>query len=322
MTQRMLAGMTLMIVACSAPSADGVVRRPDRPAEAVAVTRRCRPDRVASADVRVAREVPYVTRDGRPLHVDVAWSEGGPPAPLVLLLHGGSWSGGVRGSLDAELVALARRGYTAATVEYRLTEAPRDVFPAAAADVRCALRVLRARAGDFHIAAGRAAVMGYSAGGHLASLLGVAPDVAELGRGTCDAGGDEVRVQAVVSYAGPQDLRVNAVNEGYTREQAELVTNFLGVFPGDDPRLATLASPVAHIGRGAPPFLLLHGTDDPLVPLRHAHEMARTLRSVGTPATVLELAGVGHGFVGMLASRDDRVRCTVDAFLSRWLERG
>jgi acetyl esterase/lipase len=212
--------------------------------------------------------------------------------------------------------ALARRGYTSATVEYRLTQAPRDVFPAAISDVRCALRVLRRRAADFHVAPGRVAAMGYSAGGHLASLLGTGADVTQLDRGACDADAGDVRVQAVVSYAGPQDLRVNGP---YTQEQAEIVTNFLGVFPGEDPAIARLASPIAHVSAGDPPFLMLHGTDDPLVPVDHPRRMARALREIGTPASVLELGEIGHGYVGMLASGDATVRCTVDAFLARWL---
>ena len=213
--------------------------------------------------------------------------------------------------------ALARRGYTSATVEYRLTRAPRDVFPAAIADVRCALRALRRRASDYHAAPDRVAAMGYSAGGHLASLLGVAPDVSALDGAPCDVADDDLRVHAVVSYAGPQDLRVNGP---YTPEQAEIVTNFLGVFPGDAPDIARLASPLAHVGAGDPPFLMLHGTDDPLVPVDHPRRMARALRETGTPASVLELGAIGHGYVGMLASGDATVRCTVDAFLARWVK--
>ena len=290
--------------------------------DAVAPVSRCTAESVAVSSVRVARGVTYVTREGRPLQFDVAWTEAGPPAPLVVLLHGGGWSGGSRASLSDEMLAFARRGYTAATVEYRLTQGGKDVFPAAIADVRCALRTLRRRAADYHIAPAHVAAVGYSAGGHLASLLGAAADVRGLDQDCRDTppadGGDhnDVRVQAVIAYAAPQDLRVNGP---YTREQAEIVTNFLGVFPGNDLRLATLASPIAHVSAGDPPFLLVHGVDDELVPVSHARRMAAALRQVGTPASVLELRGVGHGFVGLATSDIDRVRCTVHAFLARWL---
>ncbi len=311
-----LTAAVVPVLACSRPTIDGGALDAAATPQAVAPVSRCAEPPVPATAVREARDVTYVVRDGRPLRFDVAWTEAGPAAPLVILLHGGSWSAGSRADMHGEMVALARRGYTTATVEYRLTQAPRDVFPAAIADVRCALRLLRRRASEYHATPDRAAAMGYSAGGHLASLLGVAPDVSELDRTPCEASGEDVRVQAVVSYAGPQDLRVNGP---YTQEQAEIVTNFLGVFPGDDPGIARLASPMAHVSAGDPPFLMLHGTDDPLVPVDHPRRMASALREVGTPASLLELGEIGHGYVGMAASGDATVRCTVDAFLTRWL---
>lgn len=308
--------VSIAVAACSAPAGNGANGASTREGESVTRVSSCAAESVAANAVRVAHDVTYATRDGRPLRYDIAWSESGPAAPLVILLHGGSWSGGSPSSLHGEMQALARRGYTAATVEYRLTQAPHNVFPAAAADVRCALRTLRQRAARYHIAPARVAVMGYSAGGHLASLLGVGAELGELDAGGCDASGEEVGVQAVVSYAGPQDLRVNGP---YTQEQAEIVTNFLGVFPGDAPAVARLASPIAHVSAGDPPFLLIHGTNDDLVPVSHPRRMADALRLVGTPASLIEIRGIGHGYVGMIASSDRMVRCTVDSFLTRWL---
>jgi acetyl esterase/lipase len=305
-----------MLASCSASPGDTVRGGAAAGGEPATLAPRCATESVSASAVRVARDVTYARRDGRALTFDVAWSESGPPAPLVLLLHGGSWSGGSPASLQDEMHALARRGYTAATVEYRLTQAPRNVFPAAIADVRCALRTLRRRAADSHIAPDRVAAMGYSAGGHLASLLGTGSDLRELDAAPCDAGGESVRVQAVVSYAGPQDLRVNGP---YTREQAEIVTNFLGVFPGDDPATARLASPIAHVGAGDPPFLLVHGTNDDLVPVSHPRRMAEALQKAGTPASLIELPRIGHGFVGFVTGGEPTVRCTVEAFLARWL---
>src|SRR5687768_18422863 len=132
-----VAAAVVPVLACSRPATDAGLF--DTAASLQSVTRvsRCAEPLLAASAVREARDVTYVVRDGRPLRFDVAWTEGGPRAPLVLLLHGGSWSAGSRASLHDEMRALARRGYTAATVEYRLTRAPRDVFPAAIADVRC-----------------------------------------------------------------------------------------------------------------------------------------------------------------------------------------
>jgi dipeptidyl aminopeptidase/acylaminoacyl peptidase len=64
----------------------------------------------------------------------------------------------------------------------------------------------------------------------------------------------------------------------------------------------------------------VHGRNDELVPVSHARRMTEALRRVGTPASLIELRGTGHGFVGLAASRDPLVRCTVSAFLARWLK--
>lgn len=287
-----------------------------RGATAVAVTDGCPPAAAAAAPLDSAMHTPYVTRAGRTLRMDVVWPRTGGPHPAVLLLHGGGWSGGSRAEMHGEMRALARLGYAAAAVEYRLTHAPTDVFPAAVADVRCAVRVLRARREAYRLDAARIGAAGFSAGAHLASMLGAAADAAALDEPCPAGGGADARVQAVIAYAGPQDLRVNGP---YTREQAQLVTNFLGAFPGTVPERAALASPIVHAGRGDAPFLLVHGARDPLVPPAHSERMADALQAAGTPATVLALRGVGHAFVGLAASGDDAVRCTATAFLARWL---
>jgi acetyl esterase/lipase len=310
----------IVIAACSSAPQDGhAVGGPTDGGQAVAVTSRCPVDQLpATADdrsPRTAYDITYASPHGQPLRLDIAWPRTDGPHPLVILLHGGGWSGGSRTALRGEMLAFARRGYAAATVEYRLTRAPRDIFPAAVADARCAVRFLRARAATYDVAPERIAVAGYSAGAHLASMLGVAADVPGLDQ-QCPTAEGNASVQAVVSYAGPQDLRVRGP---YTQEQARIVTNFLGVFPGDEPQTAALASPIAHVTPGDPPFLLIHGRNDDLVPVDHPRRMAAALRRAGTPATVLELPRTGHSFAGFGASGRANVRCTTLAFLAQWL---
>ena len=288
--------------------------------EAVAAVGRCAPpDRTGAVDVQTQLGLPYATADGDTLRLDIARPGGRGPHPVVVLLHGGGWEGGDRRAMHAEARLLAARGYAAVAVSYRLTQAPRNVFPAAVRDVRCAVRWLRTRSASLDLDGGRIGALGFSAGAHLASMLGVAAEVPALDRGAaaCLAASDaSPAVQAVVSVAGPQDLRVRGP---YTQEQARLVTNFLGAFPGDAPALAELASPIAHVGARAAPFLLVHGTRDELVPVEHARRMRDALRGAGVPATVLELRGAGHVFPALDAPDRPEVGCTTLAFLERWL---
>ncbi|MFL5581018.1 MAG: alpha/beta hydrolase fold domain-containing protein [Gemmatimonadaceae bacterium] len=287
--------------------------------EAVAVVRACPPrDVPASAALEVRRNLAYRTVGGDALRLDIARLPGAGARPLVVLLHGGGWEGGGRGSMDDEMLLLAAQGYAAATVSYRLTSAGRNVFPAAVQDVRCAVRWLRANAARYGIDPRRVGVLGFSAGGHLASILGVGADLGALDEGgpACAEAAESPAVQAVVSVAGPHDLRVNGP---YTREQARLVTNFLGVFPGDDPQRAALASPVTHVRPGVPPFLLVQGARDDLVPPAQARAMRDALQAAGARATLLELARVGHAFVPLDSRAEPRVGCTVMAFLRQEL---
>ena len=263
----------------------------------------------------VLPDLTYITAAGRAQRLDLARPPSGGPHPLVLLIHGGGWEGGSKLGMRDEMLELARQGYVAASVDYRLAQGSRNAFPAAVQDVRCAVRWLRAHASSYGIDPRRVGAVGVSAGGHLASMLGAAAHVEAL-EGDCLPSAVPVGVSAVVTYAGPQDLRVRGL---YTEEQARLVTGFLGVFPGDAPQVAALASPIAHVRPEAPPFLFVHGTEDDLVPVDHARTMAAALRAVGGRATFLELRGRGHEFVGLATSSDTRVRCTTLAFLKRWL---
>ena len=315
---------TMLSAACSNGGRDGATELEEHGGgESVGITDQCALDDAAK-EIRLSADLVYGSVDGQTLRLDLARPTDGGPHPLVVMFHGGAWAAGSRLDMRGEILALARRGYAAASVQYRLTRAPRNIFPAAVEDVRCAVRWLRSRADDYHLDPTRIAAAGFSAGGHLAALLGTAPEVAGMDRSCATGNGDGAGdlddlspvVRAVLSYAAPHDLRVNGP---YTAEQAQLVTNFLGAFPGDAPERAALASPIVHVDRGDPPFLLVHGTRDDLVPVEQSWRMATALKTVGTPATVLEVEGLGHSYVGFASRSRPRVTCTGVAFLDRWL---
>lgn len=286
------------------------------PNESIGIVTQC-PDPAVplSTDVNVVYDVVYSTPAAQPQRLDIAWPKTPGPHPLVVLIHGGSWSGGSKLNLRQDMLDFALRGYTAASIDYRLTQSSQNIFPAAARDVRCAIRWLRAHAAEYAIDGDAVATAGFSAGGHLASLAAVAGASADLD-GECAVTATPATVNAVISYSGPQDLRVNGP---YTQAQAAIVTNFLGVFPGDAPDLAALASPITHVDAGDPPFLLVHGTSDGLVPIEQSRRMRLALQNAGAKATLVELANLTHTYVGLGSSQRDDVRCTSVAFLERWL---
>ena len=178
--------------------------------------------------------------------------------------------------------------------------------------MRCATRWLRQEAGRFGGDPARVAALGRSAGGHLASMLGTASAVSGLD-GPCPAAAAPVGVAAVVSYYGLEDLRSA---QGWRSDVLGLIRDFLGGAPEAVPARAALASPISHIAAGDPPFLLLHGTADEVVPVGQSRAMNAALHAAGVPSTLVEIPGAGHAFFEFDATPAQQpASCTTLAFL-------
>ncbi len=151
----------------------------------------------------------------RPLTLDLATPAQEGPRPLLVFIHGGGWNiGSVADHHYREKIAeAARRGYVAATIEYRLADVeakaggPRFPWPAQSEDVRCAVKYLLSRADELHVDRTRIGLVGHSAGGQLALMTTLAPATEHLEGTWCPFAAETFSVKAVVSYAGPGDLR-------------------------------------------------------------------------------------------------------------------
>ena len=168
-------------------------------------------------------DIEYANPDNQHLQLDMARPKMGDGRfPAIVCIHGGGFRAGSRKGYDALCVRLAREGYVAVTVSYRL--APTYQFPAAVHDVKEAVRWLRANAKQYHIDPERIGVMGGSAGGHLAQFLGVTADVK-----TFEGNGAHLdkssRVSCVVNYYGPSDF---TKSYGKSVDAAEVLPLWLG----------------------------------------------------------------------------------------------
>lgn len=252
------------------------------------------------------------------LSLDLMRPAGPGPRPLVVLVHGGAWVRGRRGYMASTMRAFAAQGYAAASVDYRLVDGHRSVFPGPVSDVRCAVRTLRARAPELGLDPARFAAVGFSAGGHLVAMLGTASDRAELDDGTCPLHDGSAAVQSVASFYGPYDLRPPArVGPGADRA----IRTLLGVSRTRDPGRAALASPIAHVDPSDPPMLLVHGLRDRIVEVDQSRRMLQALRAAGVRVENLELPRLAHGF-GVFPRRptdDESVACSTLAFLRETL---
>ncbi len=207
-------------------------------------------------------------------------------APGLIFIHGGGWKGGRRQDYRVYTTHFAKLGYVVATISYRLV--PEAPFPACVQDAKNAVRWMRAQAGSLGIDAQHIAVIGGSAGGHLAMMVGYSSDLKELeGNG----GYPEVSssVSAVVNFYGPADLTTPfAIASGLVKELLD------GKSFEQAPELYRQASPMAHLQQGAPPTLIFHGTLDEIVPIDQADSLSAKLKSLNVPHEYGRMEGWPH----------------------------
>jgi acetyl esterase/lipase len=242
-------------------------------------------------EVTKSYDLLYASHGGTELKLDLVQPAGAGPFPAVLVIHGGAWREGGKEENHKLLTDFARRGYVAASPQYRF--APKDRFPAQILDVKAAVRWLRANAKDLRVDAEHFGAMGFSAGAHLALMLGLTgPEDGFEG----DAAGSapSSRVQAVVSFFAPTDLADPKLSE-FGRS---LVRDFLGGTAAEKPAAARKSSPVTYVSRGDAPVLIFQGTKDPLVPYTQAVKLTEALTAAGVPGRVELLVGSGHGWQG------------------------
>jgi acetyl esterase/lipase len=260
----------------------------------------------------VVRDIEFAQVGKERLALDLHKPAGEPHAPLIVWVHGGAWRSGSRDSMP--LGALVEQGYAVASIDYRLT--PVAPFPAQVHDIKAAIRFLRAKQAELGIDARRIAIAGDSAGGHLAALVGVSAGVAELEGEVGDHDGESSAVQAIVSFYGASNLTTilgQSTPHGLGVRIPALQL-LLGGQPEDKPELATLASPVTHVDASDPPLLLLHGDQDPQMPINQAHELVGRYEEFKLPVQFEVVHGGAHG--GDVYHDARRVE-VVRAFLAR-----
>src|SRR5215813_4124648 len=246
-------------------------------------------------------DIPYGKANGRLLSLDALRPErdSGASLPVVLWLHGGGWYSGNKRFViyTHKLDFLVRSGFVIASAEYRLSDEAR--FPAQIHDVKAAIRWLRARPEVLGINPERVALAGFSAGAHLAALAATTVGVPEL-EGESGSPGYSTSVQAAIAMAAPTDftrnpaatdpsLNPNSVG-GAIPEQ-----RLLGGRIEELPTLARLASPATFIGSDTPPILIIHGSDDEIVPVSQAEYLYQALEAKGIKVTFIRVEGGNHG---------------------------
>ncbi|MCX5384392.1 alpha/beta hydrolase [Streptomyces sp. NBC_00083] len=268
------------------------------------------PATVSEDGVRHFDGVTYATTPGyRPRLLDVHVPQAAGPLPTVIWIHGGGWLDGDRRypppTVPAELLhgAILGAGFALVSIDYRHSmEAP---FPAQLHDVKAAIRYVRHFADAFGIDPERIGVWGESAGGHLAALAGVVGPDSPGGpalEGTDGVATGSTSVSAVVDWYGVHEL-VALLSHPMPIPPGSSFPNpfatLLGGTPEEWPELARIASPTTYAhGPDIPPFLLVHGTVDGLVPYSQSEVFAQALEEAGGEVTLEPVEGADHIFLG------------------------
>lgn len=219
------------------------------------------------------------------------------PMPVVVFIFGGAWRTGSKDSGIKPLSALAQKGYFCVSIEYRFSQ--EALFPAQLEDCKCAIRFLRSKAAAYHINPDKIAVWGMSAGAHLAAMLGTTGDVKEFeGKG----GSVEFssRVNAVVDWFGPTDfLKMDAAGSKMRHDPEDSAESRLigGAIQQNKDKVAQ-ASPLKYVTSDDPPFLIMHGDRDPVVPINQSELLVAALTKAKVKCVYKPVPGGQHGFVG------------------------
>lgn len=274
-----------------------------------------------SDGVRHYAGITYAAIGGyRPLLLDLWVPEArGTSVPLVIWIHGGAWMVGDRRHLPptfrpgSVFEAFLKAGLAVATIDYRhAAEAP---YPAQLHDAKAAVRYLRAFSAQLGIDADRIGVCGESAGGHLASLLALSGRRPDL-EGTTGVVGPSSSVSAAAIWYGVADLAtmppLDPPDEAAAVAPPELLADPLVLLlRGIDEAARRDASPITLVHPAAPPFLLVHGDSDQLVPLQQSQLLHTGLQAAGVDSTLLVVPGADHIFLGC-EDVDGVVNATVD----------
>ncbi|MFH1719137.1 MAG: alpha/beta hydrolase, partial [Planctomycetota bacterium] len=266
---------------------------------------------------KIERDIVYAWVADRKLLLDLylptKWSA---PLPVIVWVHGGGWRGGSKGS-GGQARPMLDRGYAVVDVGYRLSG--EAIFPAQVEDCKAAVRWVRANADKYGLDPDRIGAWGSSAGGHLVAFLGTAGDVREFDTETNREYSS--RVQAVCDWFGPTDF---LQMDKYALEGSRLAhdapnspeSQLVGGPIQDEPyrSLVAKANPITYVTKDDPPFLIMHGDKDMLVPLHQSELLHDALKQAGVETTLHVVKGAGHGLRDGQESPEKLVGTAADFF--------
>lgn len=265
-----------------------------------------------AAEPVIRKDVPYLGPDrAEKADLYLPANHEGPPRPAVVIIHGGGWTGGDKGARREINIGttLANAGFVGMSINYRLQKKDGPpAWPGNLHDCKVAVRHLRAHARELNVDPDHIGVIGGSAGGHLAAMVGVTGDDKELD----PAGphpGISTRVACVVDMYGPM---------ADDKKRLERLVPVVGATFADNPGAFRAFCPLNHLDPRDPPVLILHGTADTTVEVADSERFAKALEKAGVAHQLVIIPGAPHTFDLQPKQRD--LRPLVLEFFTRHLK--
>ncbi len=277
----------------------------------------------SSSGITIKKDIVYGHAGGTDLKLDMGSPEGTGPFPVIVFFHGGGWQQGDKSHMHKWIRMYAASGYVGVSVGYRF--APQFKWPSQVQDAKTAVRYLRAHANELNIDPTRIGVMGESAGGYLALMLGVTSPADGL-EGEGGYPDFSSSVTTVVSYFSATDLTLPALKlspeleaemlKYYNKSLKDVRADFTGATGPDDPVLKKI-SVVTYVDKSDAPVLMFHGDSDPFVSMEHAFRLQSAQKKVNVPNEVIIVKGGGHGWTGAL---QEQTTLQMTAYFERMLK--
>ncbi len=275
-----------------------------------------RPSGEVPGDVEASEGLVYAKYGDREMRLDLFKPKGRGPFPAVAVIHGGAWITGTHKMENPLAIALARRGYLAATIEHRLSNEKK--YPAQIHDLKASVRWLRANAKRLGVDPGRIGAVGASSGGHLVTLLGVTNDMPHF-EGDGGNGLYSSRVQSVVNIDGTATFIDPGNIEKEIRGPWNTNTTLTGFTYAENPRIWAEASPITHVNARSAPTLFLNSSSNR--PFQQREEMSSKLLSLGIYSEIVVVPDTPHPFWLFRPWFDTTVE-NIDRFFKLTLKKG
>ena len=267
-----------------------------------------------AADPVIRKDVPYLGADrAEKADLYLPPTQSGPPRPGVVIIHGGGWTGGDKGAKREINIGttLANAGYVGMSINYRLQKKDGPpAWPGNLHDCKVAVRYLRAQAKELNVDPNNIGVIGGSAGGHLAAMVGLTGDDKALDP-TSPFPGVSTKVNCVVDMYGPM---------ADDKKRLERLVPIVGATFADKPEAFRAFCPINHIDAKDPPVLILHGTADTTVEVADSERFAAALKQGGVAHQLVIIPGAPHTFDLQPKQRD--LRPLVLEFFDKHLKAG